>query len=130
MSNIPFHLFLASLATNGIRLTVRDYELIQLALQTGGVWTISRLRNSLLVLLAKNPEQQESFIRRFEQWFHSDSELDERLTNLDIQHALGDLRQLAQKQRIPHKPEIPPKVREEPLSEPSTSIRSDGTKLL
>ncbi len=61
----PFQLFLATLAADGIRPTVRDYERMNLALQTDGPWTIARFRDLLLSLLSRDQEQQAIFLRRF-----------------------------------------------------------------
>ena len=61
----PFQLFLATLAADGIRPTVRDYERMSLALQTDGPWTIARFRDLLLSLLARDQKQEEIFLRRF-----------------------------------------------------------------
>ena len=42
MNDIPLHAFLSSLAADEIILTVRDYDRLLLAFQTGGSWTLTR----------------------------------------------------------------------------------------
>ena len=44
---------------------MRDYEHMSLALQTDGPWNIARFRDLLLSLLARDQEQEEISLRRF-----------------------------------------------------------------
>ncbi|MCP4655334.1 MAG: hypothetical protein GY856_07940, partial [bacterium] len=53
---LPLAPFLASLASDGIRPTLRDYERIHLVLRTRGSWTVGRLRGVLSALLIRDPE--------------------------------------------------------------------------
>ncbi len=65
MTEYPLDRFLTILAAEGIRPGRRDYDRIGLLLQTGGQWTIARLRDTLMALLAKDEDQQEIFLRCF-----------------------------------------------------------------
>ncbi|MCP4627325.1 MAG: hypothetical protein GY850_28000, partial [bacterium] len=69
MNDFPLNKFLASLASDGIRLSVYDYDQLIVIFQTGGIRTVSRLRHVLTALLAKNEEQQEIISRRFDKDF-------------------------------------------------------------
>lgn len=94
MSDFPLAPFLTALAADGIPLTLRDYERIHLALQTGGPWSIPRLRDTLLALLAKDTEQQELLLRRFQEWFAARLATPQHLLDLDLERALADLHHL------------------------------------
>ncbi|MCP5087948.1 MAG: SUMF1/EgtB/PvdO family nonheme iron enzyme, partial [Rhodobacteraceae bacterium] len=122
--------FLKLLETDGIRLTVRDYVRISLVLQTGGEWTLTRLRDTLLALLAKNVEQQEILLQRFDQCFTREIDPDQSLADLDIQRVLADLKQLAQGKSLPKKPAPPRKPRKklfEEQGEPDKPARFSKT---
>jgi hypothetical protein len=95
--------FLNLLAADGLRLTSRDYERVGLVLQTGGQWTIARLRDTLMALLAKDQDQQEIFLRHFEEFFGPLPDAPDQIAQLDIQRVLADLRALA-----PARPPAPP----------------------
>lgn len=106
MIDFPLHTFLASLEADEIRLTVRDYERIGLALRTGGAWTLTRLRDTLLALLAKNEEQRDRLTRRFNEFFPP-----RECGEVDIARILEDLRRLArERQENTAIPEPPPQT--------------------
>lgn len=94
MRDFPLAPFLVSLAADGIQLTLRDYERVALALQGAGLWTLSRLRDTLLALLAKDDEQHEVLTRRFNEFFRADLVVNDDLAALNVRQVLGDLRQL------------------------------------
>ncbi|MCP4110077.1 MAG: SUMF1/EgtB/PvdO family nonheme iron enzyme [Desulfobacteraceae bacterium] len=96
MNNFPLSPFLASLASDGIRVNVRDYERIGLALQTGGKWTVARLRDVIVSLLAKDQERQDILLRRFNAFFELDTDAENAFTDIDIRQVLADLNLLAQ----------------------------------
>ncbi len=108
MNDFPLNPFLATIAED-FRLTVRDYERIGTVLRTGGPWSIGRLRDTLLALLAKNEAQVDVFLRRFKEFFKTD--LERSFPDLDVQRALADLEQLAKGETIRVKP---PKSAPEP----------------
>lgn len=91
----PLTPFLASLAADGLYLTLRDYERVHLALQTSGPWTLIRLRDTLLALLAKDEEQYALLRRRFHEFFATELAIEAEVAALDTQQVLTDLRQLA-----------------------------------
>ena len=94
MQAFPLAPFLATLETDGIVLTARDYERLQLVLQTGGVWSLARLRDTLLALLARDAELQEVLLQRFDEFFSPDPQLERAFDGVDVTHGLADLRQL------------------------------------
>lgn len=96
MNDYPLSPFLASLAADGIHLTVRDYERIHLTLQTEGAWTLLQLRDMLMALLVKDEEQQEIFLRRFQAFFKLEPGMEETFAHIDPHRALADLKQLSQ----------------------------------
>lgn len=65
----PLRTFLHVLESDGVILTVRDYDRIQRVLGCSGEWTLARLRHVLLVLLAKDENQRELIGRRFDDFF-------------------------------------------------------------
>ncbi len=65
----PLSSFLHTLESDGIRLTVRDYDRIARALGCDGGWTFARLRDVLLALLATDETQRELLGRRFDTFF-------------------------------------------------------------
>ena len=79
-----------------MRVTIRDYERIVLVLQTGGPWTIERLRDTLLALLTRNEDQQQVFLRHFNDFFRLHLVTEQAFAEIDVQRALEELRQLAQ----------------------------------
>lgn len=111
MNDFPLNPFLASLAAAGIRLAVRDYERIHLALQAGGPWTITRFRDTLLALLVKDEDQRDIFLRRFDDFFQLEPGAGAIFGEIDLQRALADLEQLAQqpgrRRRVPDRPQRP-----------------------
>jgi formylglycine-generating enzyme required for sulfatase activity len=88
--------FLVSLATVGIRLTLRDYERISRVLRTGDRWDVERLRFTLIALLVRNPDQEMDFQRRFDQFFLPESEAEADLETIDVRRVLGELRWLSE----------------------------------
>ena len=107
MNDFPLDPFLASLVANGIRPTVRDYERISLVLRTGGPWTITRLRDTLLSLLVKDEDQGEIFLRRFRDFFKLEPGGEDAFADIDIERVLADLEQLPQEPHLPRKPKRP-----------------------
>ena len=61
--------FLDSLSSKDIKVSVFDYHRITLVLRAGGPWDLECLRGVLSALLVKNPEQEESFVRDFNNFF-------------------------------------------------------------
>ena len=93
MRDLPLHAFLASLGDE-MRPTIRDYERILFALHTGGAWTITRLRDTLLALLVHNEDQQDTFLRRFDAFFKLPPEAQDEYAEIDIEQVRNDLAQL------------------------------------
>ncbi len=94
----PLSSFLISLESEGFRLTVKDCERIDAVLRTGGKWSLTRLRNVLLALLAKDLDQREAFQRCFDDFF--DPELVSRGLEIDVDEVLKDIEDLKEK-RLP-----------------------------
>ncbi|ETX03174.1 MAG: hypothetical protein ETSY1_01000 [Candidatus Entotheonella factor] len=94
----PFPLapFLAALDTDGIAVTLHDYDRISLALRAEGGWTVIRLRRVLMALLVCDDEQEAVFLRRFDAFFDAQLDADAVFPQLDVERALADLRRLAQ----------------------------------
>jgi hypothetical protein len=61
--------FLVTLEAHGFRVGVSDYQRIALILNKRTDWTLNGLRDVLLVLLTKNEQQQETFLRVFAEFF-------------------------------------------------------------
>lgn len=91
--------FLASLATIGILPTLRDYQRISRVLGAGGHWDIERLRFTLTALLVRSPEQETDFRRRFDSFFQP-SQAETGLKDIDLNRALTELRQPADRDFI------------------------------
>ncbi|MCP4700099.1 MAG: SUMF1/EgtB/PvdO family nonheme iron enzyme [Gammaproteobacteria bacterium] len=72
MSSFPLLSFLLALESDGICLTARDYERIARVLGSDAEWTLARLRDVLLTLLAKDEEQRDLFLKRFQGFFDTD----------------------------------------------------------
>src|SRR4051812_7114214 len=98
MTEFPLEPFLVALAADGMLLTLRDYERIAIVLQTDGLWTITRLRDTLLALLARDEDQQQLFLRRFNEFF-TRGLADRAFAHVDVTQALADLAQLARTPR-------------------------------
>ncbi|MCP5087521.1 MAG: choice-of-anchor D domain-containing protein, partial [Rhodobacteraceae bacterium] len=118
MNMFPLQAFLTSLKADGFRITMRDYQRIAAVLRTGEVWTLPRLRDTLLVLLAKDVEQQEIFERRFRQFFKADLQEEKILPAIDIQKVLAELQQLAHIKREQKQREEEQKEQEEKKQPP------------
>ena len=104
MDTFPLHTFLVSLAADGILLTIRDYEHLHLALQTGGKWDIHRVKNVILSLIAKSEEQQRLISRRFDKFFQAELAAEKALGEEDISRVLADLMQLSSVGEEPGQP--------------------------
>ncbi len=92
MNDFPLNAFLASLAADGFILSVRDYNRLVLTFQTGGDWTILRLKNVLVALLAKNEDQQRIIQQRFDKFFKQEKDSEKQTPGFDIQRVLKDLK--------------------------------------
>ncbi|MGA9768601.1 MAG: hypothetical protein WBV94_06155 [Blastocatellia bacterium] len=95
MYDFPLTPFLLSLSADGIRVKLDDYDRIILVLQTGGKWSISRLRGVLLALLVQSEREEELFLRRFNRFFSDELAL-ESAAPLDIESVLRDIRKAFQ----------------------------------
>ncbi|MDM8543712.1 SUMF1/EgtB/PvdO family nonheme iron enzyme [Desulfococcaceae bacterium HSG9] len=95
MDNFPLNSFLVSLATDGIRLSVYDYDQLIVIFQTGGIRAVSRLKHVLTALLAKNEEQQEIILRRFDNFFKLEIDADNKDLAIDIRQIIDDLKAIA-----------------------------------
>ena len=120
MNDFPLNPFLAAIADD-FRLTVRDYERIDTVLRTGGPWSISRLRDTLLALLAKNEAQADVFLRRFEAFFKTD--LERSFPELDIKRALTDLETLIEASPIEPEPAKTPPEQYRGTVQPESAAR-------
>ena len=94
MNDFPLQPFLGSLAADGIRLTLRDYERIHLALRTGGPWSVARLRNTLVALLARDVEQEDVIRQRFDEQFWPELEAEDSVAELNMAHVLAELKRM------------------------------------
>ncbi len=97
---LPLAPFLASLASDGIRPTLREYERIHMVLRTRGSWTVGRLRSVLLALLVRDPDQGLVFRRRFDAFFTLAAERQMAFSQVDLERALADLRVLEREPEI------------------------------
>ncbi|QTR49756.1 hypothetical protein [Candidatus Thiothrix anitrata] len=77
----------------GIHLTLDDLRRVQQVLETDTAWTPTRLRQVLLVLLAKNAQQREDFERLYQQ-FQQAEDGDATQQAVDIARLQQDLQQL------------------------------------
>ena len=96
MNAFPLTPFLAALAAEGIVVTLRDYDRISLALRAEGAWTAVRLRSVLMALLVRDAERGVVFLRCFDAFFDVYLDTEARFSQVDVDRALADLRQLAQ----------------------------------
>ncbi|MCP4105054.1 MAG: DUF1566 domain-containing protein [Desulfobacteraceae bacterium] len=104
-NNFPFSPFLASLASDGIRLSVHDYDQLMVVLQTNGNWSVERLKHVLTALLAKNEDQQEIISRGFDKFFAQALETDNKQLDFDIRQVINDLKDQSQSCPEPSLPE-------------------------
>lgn len=95
MNTLPLAPFLAALASDGIRLTLRDYERINLALHSAGDWTLPRLHDVLLALLAKDQAQQEILTRRFKEFFQLPPKGERHLSAVELDRVIAELKSLS-----------------------------------
>ncbi len=102
----PFLLapFLASLASDGLRATLDDYQRIALTLRCGGPWSRRRLRGVLLAVLVHDEDQEAVFRRRFEEFFDLTTPEEEAFSEVDLERALDDLHRLAGDEAPPPPP--------------------------
>ncbi len=107
---LPLAPFLASLASDGIRPTLRDYERIHMVLRTRGSWTVGRLRSVLSALLVRDPEQELVFRRRFESFFNPTVAANVELSLLDLEKILANLRALERMPELTKGPETMPRL--------------------
>ncbi|MGA1839917.1 MAG: formylglycine-generating enzyme family protein [bacterium] len=66
---LPLEPFFLVLSEKGFTITITDWERLHRALACRGNWTLRRLRNVLISLLAKNEEQTIIFERCFDRYF-------------------------------------------------------------
>lgn len=99
MNEFPLAPFLAMLATDGIRVTLNDYDRISLTLRTGGTWTVKRLRGVLLALLVKSADQEKAFVRRFDEFFNTALEVEE-LSAAELEQLWAQLHGLIRERNI------------------------------
>ncbi len=120
MRDIPLHAFLASLGDE-MRPAIRDYQRILFALRTGGSWSITRLRDTLLALLAHNEDQQDRFLRRFAVFFKLPPDAQEAYAEIDIERVREELDELKEKDvsRLGPRPRPAPSPRPVPPPEPN-----------
>ncbi|MBV9927014.1 MAG: hypothetical protein JOZ96_18495 [Acidobacteria bacterium] len=104
MNEFPLAPFLFTLAADGIRVTLKDYDRIGLALRAGGPWSVGRLRGVLVALLVKSAEQEQAFVRRFDEFFDPGLEVEE-LSAAELEQLWAQLRGLVgEKQLSSHTP--------------------------
>lgn len=109
MAEFPIKPFLEELVAEGFVITIRDYQRLSMVLSGGGTWSMTRLRNVLTVLLARNPQQQDALQSRFNQFFTPEIDREASALEFDLAGVLADLRSLSP----PAKPD-PPEKKEEP----------------
>jgi len=124
-NDFPLSPFLAALAADGISLTLRDYARIHLALQTDGAWTITRLRDTLLGLLARDADQQELFLRRFHDFFALELAVTDPIAEIDVRQVLADLQRLTADRLVAD----PPKARQPQPPRPTPPLWHKPPKL-
>ena len=120
MTDFPLRSFLITLERDGIFLAVRDYDRIALVLGTDGEWTLGRLRNVLVALLAKDPDQRELILRRFDDAF--DPNLPPLVRELALPVEIDRLRGELARNQPRHPDETPP------LRSPSRSVPTSARK--
>ncbi len=97
--SFPLAPFLASLASDGMRATLDDYERIALTLRCGGPWSTDRLRGILLSILVRDENQEIIFRKRFAEFFALTEAQEVAFAEVDVERALDDLRRLASRPR-------------------------------
>lgn len=107
MNDFPLKSFLLTLKAKGIQITFRDYERISLAISTGEKWTLPRLKNTLIALLARDENQADIIVQNFGKEFELAVDENAEFSEINLQLALADLKLLAE-QTKPHplKPRI------------------------
>ena len=101
MKDFPLHTFFHLLASDEIVLSVHDYNRLLLAFQIGGVWTLQRLRNVVVAILAQDEHQSEIIGRRFDKVFDTQLDPGESLSQVDFQKILVELNLLKEEARHP-----------------------------
>ncbi len=105
MNDFPFSTFLALLSTDGIHLSIHDYERMQRAFAAGGIWTIVRLKNVLIALLAKDNDQQRQIGRKFDLFFSAETQKDKLPPEIDVRKLILDLRSMPSTSQPPQEPD-------------------------
>ncbi len=116
MNDFPLQAFFASLAQDGVVLSVRDYDRLLRAFETGGAWTVPRLRNTLTSLLARDEDQQRLIGRRFDGFFTPETGLERRVGAIDLERVRREL-------ELPPPPP-PPTPPQEPVKKPAVVKRA------
>jgi len=125
MTNFPLAAFLTSLSAEGIALSVRDYDRLLVLFRTGGVWTLPRLKNVIVSLLAKDEDQQRSIERKFEKFF--DAKTDAAIPEFDVRQVVEDLRRIGA--RPMSVPQTTPEEQEEKDEEVEVEAVNAGISL-
>lgn len=93
----PLQPFLDTLSDAGLLITIQDYDRIQMALNSGGEWTLTQLRDTLLVLLARDEAQRENFLLRFDEFFGSINQDENGIQKVDISRIRDEVIDLLEK---------------------------------
>ncbi len=125
MNQFPLSPFLIKLRDDKIKVTVRDFERIRLALNTGGEWSVKRLRNVLLSLLVSNQEQEEVFVRRFNAYFTPETDGEEIFEEIDVRNGLAYLKSLSESSKV----NFPTKIPTIPRSKVTKRPKSGASRL-
>lgn len=104
----PLSIFIESLRTHGFQPTPHDYHRIHLALQAGGEWQMTQLRDILATLLVKSPEQDVVFQQRFKEFFQKP----EQAATLLITSPDTQAKPAEPDNTLPDSPKTPPKPRQ------------------
>jgi hypothetical protein len=111
MNQFPLQPFLDALKAEGIRVTIADYHRIMLVLSTGGPWTIGRLRDVLMSLLAKSTEEREIFRRCYDAFFAPSKVQPPDVQAINVDSFLQQAKELTEKGKQPPPPPPPPRKR-------------------
>ena len=93
MNQYPFTLnkFLESLSSEGIHISVSDYEQLSVLFHSESDWSLVKFRNVITACLAKNEEQQELIQRRFDSYINNEIETANKLYQDVIHDKKNDL---------------------------------------
>lgn len=108
-----------------VAVTPRDYQRISALLRSGGDWTLARLCDALMSLLARSPQQQDDFLRCFNDFFSQEGNRYEG-RKIDLDRALADLRSFAERQGLSEPGKIEQVVVSEP-EPPPVAVGGKGT---